>query len=251
MSSPPADRSGSGGLLTQTISPSMTASLAALFPAVLFAVTYLMAAANGHVAWCLPPVGSCTDITHTGLQPPESFVFRVGMVIVCGLLLAVWKLAGAWFVLHGDTPTDRKRGSRLAAFGLVGSAALLFSELMLQGTEETAWILHSLGASVYFLTAYVAQVLATIESDRLARRRPGLVTARSLSLKRWIVVAQTLILVTVIAGRLMGIREIGRPAQWIGSYLMLAYYLSFALDWRGRLEAGAWARRTDSPSGDI
>ena len=56
---------------------------------------------------------------------------------------------------------------------------------------------------------------------------------------------------SMIAGRLMGIREIGRPAQWIGSYLMLAYYLSFALDWRGRLEAGAWARRTDSPSGDI
>ena len=73
MSSPPADRSGSGGLLTQTISPSMTASLAALFPAVLFAVTYLMAAANGHVAWCLPPVGSCTDLVATVVRPLVQF----------------------------------------------------------------------------------------------------------------------------------------------------------------------------------
>lgn len=238
------DRSRPGGRLEKAFSPARLAGWAAIFPAVLFAVTYLIAAAMGHVAWCLPPAGTCTDITHTGLQPPESFVFRVGMVIVCGLLIAVWKLAGAWFALHGDTAADLDRARRIAGLGVTGAVALLFSELMLQGTEETAWILHSLGATVYFLTAYVAQVLATIESGRLARRRPRMIQTRSLNLKRWIVAGQTLILVTVIVGRLLGIREIGRPAQWIGSYLMLAYYLSFAMDWRGRLEAGVWSRTT-------
>jgi len=244
------DRPRPDGRLERTVSPSLLAGLAAVFPALLFVITYLIAAANGHVAWCLPPAGSCTDITHTGLQPPESFVFRVGMVIVCGLLIAVWKLAGAWFVLHGDDAEDLGRARRIAGLGVSGSVALLFSELMLQGSEETAWILHSLGASVYFLTAYLAQVLATIESARLARRQPGLVSTRSLSLKRWIVVGQTVVLVTVIVGRLLGIREIGRPAQWIGSYLMLAYYLSFAMDWRGRLETGVWARKTAEPPDD-
>jgi len=123
--------------------------------------------------------------------------------------------------------------------------------MMLQGSEESAWILHSVGATVYFLSAYLAQLLSTIESGRLARRKPGVITARSLDLKRWIIAAETLVLVAVILGRLLGWREIGRPAQWIGSYLMLAYYLSFSLDWRGRFSAGLWARldpqtRTDA-----
>jgi len=77
-----------------TISPASVAMLAAAVPAGLFALTYLMAAVNGHVGWCLPLVGNCTDITHTGLQPPESFVFRIGMVVVCVLFVALWKLVG-------------------------------------------------------------------------------------------------------------------------------------------------------------
>ena len=223
------------------VSPATVATLAAAIPAVLFALTYLMAAVNGHVAWCLPPVGTCTDITHTGLQPPESFVFRIGMVVVCATFVAVWKLIGDWFLLHAASEHDQRRSRRLMRFGLVGSLGLLVSEMMLQGGEESAWILHSAGAAVYFLAAYLAQLLSTIESGRLARRKPGVITRRSLNLKRWIIAAQTLVLVAVVVGRLLGVREIGRPAQWIGSYLMLAYYLSFALDWRGRFSAGVWA----------
>lgn len=233
-----------------SVSPARMAVLAALIPAILFVVTYLSAAINGHVAWCLPPAGTCTDITHTGLQPPESFVFRVGMVLVCGILLWVWRLAGVWFSIHAVHDKGRHRARRIMGLGMTASVALLFSELMLQGSEETAWILHSLGASVYFLCAYAAQMLATLESGRLARREPGLVPARSLRWKRWIVGGQTLILLIVIAARLLGIREIGRPAQWIGSYLMLAYYLSFALDWRGRFAAGTWFRASTEPEPD-
>jgi len=234
-----------------TISPASVAMLAAAVPAGLFALTYLMAAVNGHVGWCLPLVGNCTDITHTGLQPPESFVFRIGMVVVCVLFVALWKLVGDWFLLHAVSEQDRRRGRRLMRLGLVASLGLLVSEMMLQGSEESAWILHSVGATVYFLSAYLAQLLSTIESGRLARRKPGVITARSLDLKRWIIAAETLVLVAVILGRLLGWREIGRPAQWIGSYLMLAYYLSFSLDWRGRFSAGLWARldpqtRTDA-----
>lgn len=228
--------------MMSSISPARMAVLAALVPAILFVLTYVLAAINGHVGWCLPPAGTCTDITHTGLQPPESFVFRVGMVIVCGILFWVWRLAGAWFSIQADSDGASRRARRIMVLGMTASLALLFSELMLQGSEETAWILHSLGASIYFLCGYAAQVLATIESGRLAQRVPGLIPDRSLRWKRWIVGGQTLILLIVIVGRLLGIREIGRPAQWIGSYLMLAYYLSFALDWRGRLEAGTWFR---------
>ena len=222
------------------VTPATLATLAAVVPAVLFVVTYLLAASNGHVAWCLPPLGTCTDITHTGLQPPESFVFRIGMIVVCAIFLIVWKLAGDWFLLHASSQRDQQRGQRIMRLGLVGSLGLLVSEMMLQGSEESAWILHSAGAAVYFLAAYLAQLLATIESGRLARRKPDVVSRRSLSLKRWIIAAETAVLLAVIFGRLLGVREIGRPAQWLGSYLMLAYYLTFALDWRGRLSAGIW-----------
>jgi len=204
--------------------------IAALLPAILFPTTYLVAAAGGHVTWCVPPLQGCTDITHTGMQHPESHIFRIAMPFVCLLLILVWLSAHDWVrQVRGQTGA---RERRFRALGVIGATSLLVGEMALQG-RETLWAIHGAGAALFFLLTYAALVVHSRCMGELELTAPGSLPAASLRAKRGIVRVLTVLLVFAIAVRLSHWREGGRIAQWLSTYAILAYVWTFSLDWRG------------------
>lgn len=206
------------------------ARITALLPAVLFPTTYLISASGGHVDWCIPPLQGCTDITHTGLKFPESHLFRVAMPFICGLFVVVWLAAFDWVRQAGQPPGPRER--RFRNMGVIASVALLIGEMVLQG-KETLWALHSIGATLFFLLTYGAIVVHYRTMVTLASGRAGVVSARSLRLKRIIVGVLTAMLVAAILAKAARWREGGRILQWLSTYGILAYVYTLSLDWRG------------------
>lgn len=211
-------------------SASLLALSAALLPALLFPITYLIAATGGNVAWCIPPLEGCTDITHTALKTPESHVFRVAMPFVCGLFVAVWIFACDWIGISGGA--IGRREIRFRRLGVIAAIGLLVGEMVLQD-RATLWILHSVGATLFFLLTYAAIVMHSRSVTELEQSHPGSLSAASLSSKRWIVRALTLMLVLAITFRIGDWSEGGRILQWLSTYSILAYVFTFALDWRG------------------
>jgi hypothetical protein len=212
------------------ISAASLALSAALLPAILFPITYLIAAMGGNVAWCIPPLEGCTDITHTALKTPESHVFRVAMPFVCGLFVAVWIIACDWIGTHGGA--IGRREIRFRRLGVIAAIGLLVGEMVLQD-RSTLWILHSVGATLFFLLTYAAIVMHSRSIVELEKSHPGSLSKVSLASKRWIVRALTLMLVLAIAFRVTDWSEGGRILQWLSTYSILAYIFTFAFDWRG------------------
>jgi hypothetical protein len=203
---------------------------AALLPALLFPATYLMAAAGGHVSWCVPPLQGCTDITHTGLRAPESHLFRVAMPFVCGLFVLVWLIAYDWVRDQGGAAG--KLEHRFRRLGVIAAVGLLMGEMVLQG-KETLWVPHSIGATLFFLLTYVALIFHSRSMIELSTRAPGRLSAWSLRAKRIVVWLQTSMLVLAIVFRVTDWSEGGRVLQWLTTYSILFYVLTLSGDWRG------------------
>jgi len=212
------------------ISASRLALATAVLPALLFPVTYLIAASGGHVDWCVPPLEGCTDITHTGLKYPESHVFRVVMPVVSLLFVLVWLSAYDWVRrVHGEVGPRERRFRNL---GVIAAVALFVGEMVLQG-KETLWALHSIGATLFFILTYAALVIHHRVMTTLASARPGRVSERSLKAKRVIVRLLTVMLIAAIAVKIARWREGGRILQWLSTYGILGYVFTLSLDWRG------------------
>ena len=141
------------------------ARLTALLPAVLFPCTYLIAAASGHVDWCVPPLQGCTDITHTGLKFPESHLFRVAMPFVCGLFAFLWLAAYQWIQGIGGATGSRER--RFRNLGVI--AAEEFEEGGL-GTGRALGAAQLEAAALEPQPLEIEQVLVEPQSGPLAHR---------------------------------------------------------------------------------
>jgi len=208
---------------------------AALLPALLFPVTYLIAASQGHIEWCVPIVSGCTDINHTGLRYPESHLFRVVLCIGSLAIAATWLLAFEWTRMQTSAVTKKDR--RIRMMGVTAGFGLFIGTIVLQGPENTLWSIHGIGANLYFLLGYIAVVSYT-QRLRELDNNDGMTSKRSLQLKRILVWSMTLMIVLVIGFRILGWRESRRVIQWLAAYSFMIYYLSLALDWRGRFFFG-------------
>jgi len=208
---------------------------AALLPCLLFPVTYLIAASQGHIDWCVPIVSGCTDITHTGLRYPESHLFRIVLCVGSLPIAATWALVFEWTKLQGVAVTRKDRRIRLQ--GVTAGLGLFVGTIVLQGPENTLWSVHGIGANLYFLLAYIAVVSYTRRLGEIDKEAK-MASVRSLQLKRTLVWIMTLMIVLVVAFRILGWRGARRSIQWLAAYSFMIYYLSLAFDWRGRFFVG-------------
>jgi len=227
------------------LSAPAVALVAALLPAILFPTTYLVAAAGGHVEWCVPLLQGCTDITHTGMKFPESHIFRVAMPFVCVLFVLVWLIAHDWIrQVRGETGA---RERRFRGLGVTAALALLVGEMVLQG-KETIWAVHGAGATLFFVLTYAAIVIHQRAMRDIAVTFPGSISPSSLRAKRVVVRLLTAMLVAAVIVKVAHWREGGRIAQWLTTYAILVYVWTFSLDWRGyRLRLVSLTREQSGP----
>ena len=131
-----------------------------LLPLLCVHLTYVIAASQGHVQWCMPYWDSCTSISATGRELPEKLVFKLLMLPASLCALAFWWIAGAWL------RSSYGRASR--AMSLTGSIAALFLLLYVAALGEGdayRWARQT-GIVLFFSLTYVAQLCFLV---RLAR----------------------------------------------------------------------------------
>lgn len=142
----------------------LLALAAALVPLLTIHSTYLLAAWEGAIDWCLPYWESCTSISGTGRHGSAYFLFKGTMLPGALLGVLFWWLNGVWLEALGA----QDRGTPwLFWLGLVAGLSLGFYTLALGHTGDAFWLMRRIGVVLYLALTFMAQVLVSAGLSRI------------------------------------------------------------------------------------
>jgi hypothetical protein len=123
-----------------------------LLPFACVHLSYLLAASQGHVDWCVPYWDSCTSISATGRELPEKLLFKLVMMPAGLCAAGFWWLVQAWLrAVHAvQAPAIFRLGATAALFLLLYVAAL-------GEGNDYRWARQS-GIILFFSLSYLAQL---------------------------------------------------------------------------------------------
>ena len=128
---------------------------AALVPFTAVQLTYVVAAAHGHVDWCFPYIDSCTSISATGREPPASFIFRALMIPSAVVMGLYWWVNAAWLEQLGA----RRQARALLVLGCIACVGLVLYVTVL-GVDGRTWATQRrVGTVLFFSFTFLAQLL--------------------------------------------------------------------------------------------
>lgn len=133
---------------------------AALLPFITIHVSYLMAAAFGHVDWCIPYLESCTSISATGRQLPEKIWFKAMMIPAALTAALMWWSAAAWSRTCGSGRYPRTLVA-MPLLGLLAAVFLIMYTAALGESGDTYRLMRSTGVKLSFAFTYLSQLMLT------------------------------------------------------------------------------------------
>ncbi|MDV2078438.1 hypothetical protein [Marinobacter xestospongiae] len=155
---------------TPSLSASTTVQLwwlalfTALLPLLALHGTYLMAAVESHVPWCLPYWDSCTSISRTGRHGTGYFLFKALMIPAAVLGALYWWFNGRWLRQQGAV------GAGVTVLGWLGIGAclgLVLYAVVLGHIGDTFHSLRRTGVVLYFSLTFLAELLLSAALVRL------------------------------------------------------------------------------------
>ena len=124
---------------------------AALLPFITIHVSYILAASQGHVEWCMPYWDACTSISATGRQMPEKLWFKLGMLTAAGVTALLWWQLGR---------STGKSGT-MVILGILACVFLTMYTLALGVEGDTYQRIRRIGITLSFAFTFLAQLLYT------------------------------------------------------------------------------------------
>lgn len=124
-----------------------------LLPLFTIHATYLIAASQGFVEWCIPYVQSCTSISATGRNGLGYFVFKGAMIPAQVLLVFYWWVNDRWLQSLGYP-----RGHGVFWLGLLASLFMMIYILSLGHAGDTFHLLRRIGVIGYVGMTGIAQI---------------------------------------------------------------------------------------------
>ena len=132
------------------------AKWAALLPLLSFNVCYLVAAGLDHVPQCIPYITGCTSASSAGRLPPESWLFKTGMLPLVAVLYLLWRGLAAGLDARAAATV-----LRLLALAVAASLLLYVLTLGIAGPEWRSvrrvgidgFALGNFGAQLVYLAA--------------------------------------------------------------------------------------------------
>lgn len=129
------------------------ALLAAALPFLCVHLSYLLAASQGHVPWCVPYWDSCTSISATGRELPEKLLFKLLMMPAGMCAIVFWWGVRQWLRLR-----LRRDSLAVALLGGVAAGFLMLYVVALGESNEYRWARQS-GIVLSFALTYLAQLV--------------------------------------------------------------------------------------------
>ena len=140
----------------------------ALLPFLTTHTSYLIAASQGHVEWCIPYWDACASISATGRQMPEKLWFKLGMIPSALFTMMFWRQLSRWFT--GTVISDQKRWyDAMQVVGILAAVSLVGYTLALGEEGDTFRFIRRTGVILAFALTYLAQLLATYLLGQYAR----------------------------------------------------------------------------------
>eukprot|EP01095_Lingulamoeba_sp_RSL-Kostka_P004124 TRINITY_DN15214_c0_g1_i1.p1 TRINITY_DN15214_c0_g1~~TRINITY_DN15214_c0_g1_i1.p1 ORF type:complete len:268 (+),score=73.07 TRINITY_DN15214_c0_g1_i1:35-838(+) len=200
------------------------------------AICYVFAVSLGHVQpW------PNTDITHCGIQSPERYFFRIGMIPACVFLMFSWYLVRSWIRAQDKYVAQIESNKCCATYegtafvlGFIGSWCLVVSSSVLE-QDDTRWTIHVFCATTFFILTVVAQLLVSIKLSQMIRYNGTLMPRASAIIK---LACNALCVILLLLDAYLGI--VGGPSsysdaiEWFLVGLMMIYFMTFSWDWIGR-----------------
>lgn len=130
---------------------------AGVLPLVAINISYLWAAANGNVEWCIPYIHSCTSISAAGRHLPEILLFQ-GLMIPSAVLLAIyWWLTCRW--LRGLGCRREQLLRTMMAMGFIGTCGLVLYCVALGHIGDLYYTQRRIGVVTFFGLSFLGQLL--------------------------------------------------------------------------------------------
>lgn len=210
--------------------------IVAIWPLLAVHATWLLAATQGHIPWCIPYLEGCTSISATGRQGAGFFVFKGTMIPAAMLFVLYWHLCAAWLAALGDGSRARPV---LAWAGSVGAVFMIVYAVAL-GAGDALNLQRRIGITLFFGLTYLAQLLLRWRLGRLVPGAPGLgamfaICALALGLG---------LLSLVLNLSIDNYDDYEHSFEWVLALLIQAFFLASARTWAAcRAGALACARR--------
>lgn len=184
----------------------------------LFVSTYLIAAFKGHLPWCVPFLSKDVYITLTGMNPPESYLFRGGLIPIATIISIVFYFLKKHLRLIG---VSKIISWVIFALGLLSGIFLIISTSLMQG-EQTPVGIHVFFASSFFLLSIILEFVFLYEDVKHGKKEDH----KSLEVR---VILSVIVLVLLAFASFL--HEIGYAwFEWIMTFCVICWYGTFLLN---------------------
>lgn len=217
--------------------------LVALLPLSAIHLCYLLAAQAGHVPWCVPYLESCTSISATGRQAPESHVFRAIIIPSAAALMVYWSLVHEWVKALNNRGAGLRR--TMLVFGVIAALGLIAYVAVLGEMGQEYRLQRRIGVMFFYGFTIIAQLLMTVEVGAVATERPSPSLARAFHA---LALLSTMTILVGLAGLLLwvffaGYGRVEDAIEWWVTLFVLLHPLATFFAWRA---SGYQARFTVS-----
>ena len=193
-------------------------------------ISYVISFQLGHVETCNPFFQGCLNITDAGIQSPEGYWFRGGMISACALFCVWWAFNYQWLKIQLTEASKLNKAS--AVVGILGAICLIIATAVLvPERKDIDWTIHVAGAVFFFILSFVAQAINTY-----LLHKSGLKSKLSnFSYKAKLVnvlVQGAMIAVFLVLAILDSGESIVNAIEWWLALLIALYFLTGVLDWK-------------------
>lgn len=197
-----------------------------LIPIIAIHLTYLVAAAEGHVPWCFPYIDSCTSISATGRHGTAFYLFKAIMIPYAAVLGLFWLRTRELLLRLGDT---RRAANTVMGIGIVAAVFLVVYTVALGAGGDFFYLQRRIGIILYFSMTALGEMLFTW---RLGKQRG--IEDKTRPLHLGIVYAFLGIgILTVFLNALMdNYVDYEDAFEWGLALLMKCYFLVMYFTWR-------------------
>lgn len=242
-----------GAVLQGNLYSSFVAVAAATLAIVTIGTCYTIAVSKGDVQ----PFPN-TDITHCALHAPERYLFRIGMLPACTIMIYMWWVCMNWvsaidnLVGYRGVPESGSFVAKILAnsckcctsaqsvaftMGSIGATCLIIASSVLEADNgddcETLWTIHIFCASTFFLLTILAQAIITVKLKIIEKYYfPAVISYASMSFKVLLsALAVGFLLVDAFISLLSPPSQYTNALEWIEVVFICAYFFTFAADW--------------------
>jgi len=193
-------------------------------------ISYVISFQLGHVETCNPFFQGCLNITDAGIQSPEGYWFRGGMISACALFCVWWAYNHEW--IKNQLPTSSKLNHASAIIGIVGAICLIVATaVLIPERKDIDWTVHVAGAIFFFILSFLAQIINTyvLYKSELKSKISDL----SYKCKLINVIVQGIMIATFLVLEFSGGSDlIINAIEWWLALLIALYFLTGYWDWK-------------------